>query len=85
MHSVDDKLEKMCTAIRSIDAEFPEISIPEVHICEITPADDKSEGCPAQDFCSNAPGNKQDENVQIVHLETNGSANKSTRACDEKL
>ena len=70
MHSVDDKLDKMCTAIRSIDAEFPDISIPEVHICEITPIDEHPETCPAQDICSGAPGNNSDDNVHIVHLDT---------------
>ncbi len=70
MHSVDDKLEKMCTAIRSIDAEFPDISIPEVHICEITPAE-AHQDCPAQDICSNAPGNDGEENIHIVHFEKN--------------
>lgn len=71
MHSVDDKIDKMCTAIRSIDAEFPDVKIPEVHICEITPIDEHPESCPAQDFCSNAPGNKTEENVHIVHLDKN--------------
>lgn len=71
MHSVDDKLEKMCTAIRSIDAEFPDVSIPDTHICEITPIDEHPETCPAQDICSNAPGNKSDDNVHIVHLDKN--------------
>jgi len=71
MHSVDDKLEKMCTAIRSIDAEFPDVSIPDVHICEITPIDEHPESCPAQDICSNAPGNKMEDGVHIVHLDKN--------------
>ena len=71
MHSVDDKLDKMCTAIRSIDAEFPEITIPDVHICEINPIDEHPETCPAQDICSNAPGSKADENVHIVHFDKN--------------
>ena len=70
MHSVDDKLDKMCTAIRSIDAEFPDITIPETHICEITPAESHQD-CPAQDFCSNAPANNTEENVHIVHYEKN--------------
>ena len=70
MHSVDDKLDKMCTAIRSIDAEFPEITIPEVHICEITPIDQHPETCPAQDICSGASGNKSEDNIHIVHLDT---------------
>jgi serine O-acetyltransferase len=69
MHSVDDKLEKMCTAIRSIDIEFPEISIPDVHICEITPIDEHPESCPAQDICSNAPGNKTEEQVHVIHVD----------------
>ena len=68
MHKVDDKLEKMCTAIRSIDAEFPDIKIPETHICEITPLDEHPDSCPAQDFCGNAPGNKE-EDVHIVQLD----------------
>lgn len=67
MHSVDDKLDKMCTAIRSIDAEFPEITIPDVNICEITPIDENAEGCPAQDIC--ASGHKSDDGVQIVHID----------------
>jgi len=70
MHSVDDKLDKMCTAIRSIDAEFPEITLPEVHICEITPIDQHPETCPAQDICSGASGNKSEDNIHIVHLDT---------------
>ncbi|MDX2506111.1 MAG: serine O-acetyltransferase [Gammaproteobacteria bacterium] len=71
MHSVDDKLEKMCTAIRSIDAEFPDVSIPDVHICEITPIDEHPETCPAQDICSNVPGGKAEDNVHVVHLDKN--------------
>ena len=70
MHSVDDKLDKMCTAIRSIDAEFPDIQIPEVHICEITPLDAHLD-CPAQDICSNAAGNNSEESTHIVHLDKN--------------
>ncbi len=70
MHSVDDKLDKMCTAIRSIDAEFPEISIPDVHICEITPIDEHPETCPAQDICSGAAGNKAEDSVHVVHMDT---------------
>ena len=70
LHSVDDKLDKMCTAIRSIDAEFPDISIPEVHICEITPLDEHQD-CPAQDICSNAPGNKTEDKTHIVHFGKN--------------
>lgn len=66
MHSVDDKLDKMCTAIRSIDAEFPDISIPDVHICEITPIDEHPELCPAQDICSGAANKSED----IIHLGT---------------
>jgi len=69
MHSVDDKLDKMCTAIRSIDAEFPDISIPEVHICEITPAEEHQD-CPAQDICSNSAKQSED-NIHIVHFEKN--------------
>lgn len=69
MHSVDDKLDKMCTAIRSIDAEFPDISIPDVHICEITPIDEHPESCPAQDICSVAATNKQDTDVHVIHLD----------------
>jgi serine O-acetyltransferase len=69
LHSVDDKLEKMCTAIRSIDAEFPDVSIPDVHICEITPIDEHPQSCPAQDFCMDAPGNKPEENVHVVKLD----------------
>ena len=69
MHSVDDKLDKMCTAIRSIDNEFPEITIPEVHICEITPIDEHPETCPAQDICSASGGNKSEDNVHIIHLD----------------
>ncbi|MCP3852606.1 MAG: serine O-acetyltransferase [Gammaproteobacteria bacterium] len=71
MHSVDDKLDKMCTAIRSIDAEFPDISIPDVHICEITPIDEHPEACPAQDICSVSAGNKTNDGVHVVHLDTN--------------
>ncbi|MCK5666012.1 MAG: hypothetical protein KAI17_21130, partial [Thiotrichaceae bacterium] len=69
MHSVDDKLEKMCTAIRSIDVEFPDISIPDVHVCEITPIDDHPESCPAQDICSSSGGNKGEEYIHVVHLD----------------
>ena len=67
MHSVDDKLDKMCTAIRSIDAEFPDVTIPDVHICEITPLDEDHQACPAQDICSTAGGNTSD--VHVVHLD----------------
>ena len=71
MHSVDDKLDKMCTAIRSIDAEFPEITIPDVHICEINPIDEHPETCPAQDICSTSSTGKAEENVHIVHFDKN--------------
>lgn len=76
MHSVDDKLDKMCTAIRSIDAEFPDVSIPDVHFCEITTLDEHLD-CPAQDICSGAAGNsaaagnKGEENVHIIQLDKN--------------
>ena len=83
MHSVDDKLEKMCTAIRSIDAEFPDVSIPEVHICEITPIDEHPETCPAQDICSNAPGNKSEDNVHVVHLDKNIKIRPNSGASNE--
>ncbi|MCK5649551.1 MAG: hypothetical protein KAI22_11800, partial [Gammaproteobacteria bacterium] len=85
MHSVDDKLEKMCTAIRSIDAEFPDISIPEVHICEITPIDEHPETCPAQDICSGATGNKQEDSIHIVHLDTKISVKKNSDNDDNRL
>ncbi len=78
MHSVDDKLDKMCTAIRSIDAEFPEITIPDVHICEITPIDEHPESCPAQDICSASASNKQDMITQVVHLDAKISAKMKT-------
>ena len=74
MHSVDDKLEKMCTAIRSIDAEFPDISIPDVHVCEITPIDEHPQSCPAQDICSSSGGNKGEDYIHVVHLDPKISA-----------
>ncbi len=67
MHSVDDKLDKMCTAIRSIDAEFPDVNIPDVHVCEISPLEEDHQACPAQDICSTAGGNSSD--VQVIHLD----------------
>ncbi len=83
MHSVDDKLDKMCTAIRSIDAEFPDISIPDVHICEITPIDEHPEACPAQDICSSA-GNKSEDNVHVVHLDPKISIRSSSGSTKDK-
>lgn len=77
MHSVDDKLDKMCTAIRSIDAEFPDITIPEVHICEITPLDEDHHACPAQDICNTAKNNKDD--VHLIHLDANMSMQSNSK------
>ncbi len=77
MHSVDDKLDKMCTAIRSIDAEFPDLKIPDAHICEITPIDEHPESCPAQDICSNAPANAGQESVHVIKLDKIMSGNNS--------
>ena len=28
-------MDKLCTAMRSIDAEFPDLNIPEAYFCEI--------------------------------------------------
>lgn len=84
MHSVDDKLDKMCTAIRSIDAEFPEISIPDVHICEITALDEHPETCPAQDICSNASTSKVEEATHVIHMESNIKLQASINSGEEK-
>jgi len=77
MHSVDDKLDKMCTAIRSIDAEFPDISIPDVHICEIVPLDEDHQACPAQDICA-TNANKSD--VHVIHFDSKISVNSNKTA-----
>lgn len=75
MHSVDDKLDKMCTAIRSIDAEFPDVNIPDVHICEITPFDENHQSCPAQDICANSSNNANSNN----NVNSNNNANSSNK------
>jgi serine O-acetyltransferase len=84
MHSVDDKLDKMCTAIRSIDAEFPEVTIPDVHICEITSLDEHPQNCPAQDICSSSGGNKDEEQVHVVHLSSDILARQDAQRDSEK-
>ncbi len=68
MHTVDDKMDKLCTAMRSIDAEFPEINIPEAYFCEIEHIDEHPEACPAQDLCSLNSGSKakEEEVIQFV-------------------
>ncbi len=81
MHSVDDKLDKMCKAIRSIDAEFPEVSIPELHICEITPIEDDHQSCPAQDICAS---NMNKVETEVVVNLTKGAEDKANKVASGK-
>ena len=69
MHTVDDKMDKLCTAMRSIDAEFPDLNIPEAYFCEIEHIDQHPESCPAQDLCSITTGGgkaKEEELIQFI-------------------
>lgn len=36
-HALDDKMEKMCKAIKSLDGEFQDLDLPELGPCEIGP------------------------------------------------
>jgi serine O-acetyltransferase len=68
MHTVDDKMDKLCRAMRSIDAEFPEINIPEAYYCEMEHIDEHPETCPAQDLCCQTDESKPavEEVIQFV-------------------
>lgn len=64
MHATDEKLEQMCTALRSMDIDFKD-SLPYIHSCEVEHlGDDFDEDCPAKDVC--AAGFAEHESEKLV-------------------
>ena len=66
MHAVDDKMERMCQAIKELDSEFTDIKITDVHTCEMEHLIENHETCPAQDICTQSETLAKNE--EVVHF-----------------